>query len=698
MPIPAEYEGLRSFYQVSLISEAILDFPKLKDDPNLTRQMAEIKGLSSAYYLSYALLHDYSAEPFRQMMENFLNDGSINLSNLTEWIESFGASVPEPALNSTHLFDRPSSATVIKVSVNDGWDFFIIQMVSSGHYSVFSLYPEWKVFRWSGETGQITDLNVNGRDEIAITHDDWGTGINHFRAKSFHLYEWNGTAFTDLMVDQLNVSANTDYGACLDISFLPDTGNGQKIQSGTSLSTLCDEAPYQDIVTFAWDGKGYKKESEGITTPGQTDPPSRCTIDWAIKAGPQNDEAVKLLADALENWPAPAENDWGPAARDYLRIKLATWYIERNQLDLGLATLRQVRDHPVKPAYTLPARVAATFLDTYATQGIYRAVEEVGALYIAEMPSVCGMLSCNVEKMFQQWGFAEREWGSEYNGHFSDDFDSLDPIAILVNQHPPSSLDDLKALLIQNQLYPQWSQQGDLDGQGEDDWIVEINTNFYAFLRHGGQIEKLSLYYLYLPDDKSPSTIIWQKFNPQPGAPSINLFKAGSTLYTFLILPQGSAFQSKELLYPGDLPQKLTEKRGTVKDWKVIDGRLIVNYTGWATTYTWDNTQNNLVPSGFVPELQEENVSKAEQALFFDQRPDIAIAILTEIFKQPIIESGFYDDTIIQPLHSYLQYLLGLAYERSGDQADAVQAYWQLWHDYPASPYSLAAQSKLELR
>lgn len=41
-------------------------------------------------------------------------------------------------------------------------------------------------------------------------------------------------------------------------------------------------------------------------------------------------------------------------------------------------------------------------------------------------------------------------------------------------------------------------------------------------------------------------------------------------------------------------------------------------------------------------------------------------------------------------------YLLGLAYERSGDQANAVRTYWQLWHDYPANPYSLAAQSKLE--
>ncbi|MEM7334356.1 MAG: hypothetical protein AAF490_19895, partial [Chloroflexota bacterium] len=41
-------------------------------------------------------------------------------------------------------------------------------------------------------------------------------------------------------------------------------------------------------------------------------------------------------------------------------------------------------------------------------------------------------------------------------------------------------------------------------------------------------------------------------------------------------------------------------------------------------------------------------------------------------------------------------YLLGLAHELAGNEAEAVRAYWQLWHDYPISPYALMASAKLE--
>jgi len=41
-------------------------------------------------------------------------------------------------------------------------------------------------------------------------------------------------------------------------------------------------------------------------------------------------------------------------------------------------------------------------------------------------------------------------------------------------------------------------------------------------------------------------------------------------------------------------------------------------------------------------------------------------------------------------------YTLGLAYELSGEEKNAVNTYWQLWRDYPESPFSQIAQFKLE--
>jgi len=45
----------------------------------------------------------------------------------------------------------------------------------------------------------------------------------------------------------------------------------------------------------------------------------------------------------------------------------------------------------------------------------------------------------------------------------------------------------------------------------------------------------------------------------------------------------------------------------------------------------------------------------------------------------------------------WLWYMLGLAYELEGMADQAVKTYWQLWHDYPESPYAIMAQYKLEL-
>jgi hypothetical protein len=41
-------------------------------------------------------------------------------------------------------------------------------------------------------------------------------------------------------------------------------------------------------------------------------------------------------------------------------------------------------------------------------------------------------------------------------------------------------------------------------------------------------------------------------------------------------------------------------------------------------------------------------------------------------------------------------YLLGLTYELSGDQGSAVRTYWQVWRDYPNSPFAHMVQFKLE--
>ncbi|MGQ0601973.1 MAG: hypothetical protein ACT4QE_09790, partial [Anaerolineales bacterium] len=44
-----------------------------------------------------------------------------------------------------------------------------------------------------------------------------------------------------------------------------------------------------------------------------------------------------------------------------------------------------------------------------------------------------------------------------------------------------------------------------------------------------------------------------------------------------------------------------------------------------------------------------------------------------------------------------VEYLLGLPYELTGDEREAVQTYLDLWCAYPDSPFTIMARAKLEL-
>ena len=140
----------------------------------------------------------------------------------------------------------------------------------------------------------------------------------------------------------------------------------------------------------------------------------------------------------------------------------------------------------------------------------------------------------------------------------------------------------------------------------------------------------------------------------------------------------------------------LEENRVRVKDWKFKKERLNVIYDGREADYIWDSAQQKLIPIGFAPELQEENISKTEQVLYFDNDPSKAVEILNSLLSGRIWENFWLAYDGVDSIRPYAMYLLGLAYEQSGDSDNAVRAYWQLWHDYPTNPYSIAAQSKLE--
>ncbi len=698
-----EYEDMREFYQLSMLYEIYLKMPEYKTDRDLLWKMARLKGLDYSYVPTYGLLHDYSVEPFRQILEDALNSSEVSLLSLELWIEENQAGYIDPIVDSSRLFDQSTDASIVKVATSNVWDFFIIRQDGSGSFIVFALYPEWEQYWWSDETFQVTDLNANGRDEITVEYTGWGTGSSHFCDQMVKVYEWNGSTFENMMGEELLVSTGTDYGDCLPFAYPPDPMGGQMIQTGTSLYTACQDVPYEERVTFRWDGKKFRKEPGKIISepePGRID---RCTVDWAVKAGHENDLAVRLLESALKNWPDEANQDWGPAGQDYLRLKLAVWYIQRGQVDKGLALLQEARDHPFTPDYPLSAKVAETFLRAFESGGIQRAVSEVHALYSDELKPFCGDFGCRAEEVRDNFGFFEQRQSYWWTGgaSFLNDFSSIDSLALSLQEAQPGSLNKAIDWLERNKRHVVWSIQGDMDGVGEEDWLVELNNSqFFAFLRSKGQIKLVEIWEIVRNIDEPNNIRVWKSYRPSPDAPPVNMIQVGSNLNAFRLLPDGENYKVEIDLSPRTISGFSREDPVETLSWSIDQGRLFVQYEGREAVYAWDASQKKLVPTGFAPDLQDENIGKVEQAIYFDNKPTQAIEILEGMLSARIWENYIWSSGVglTNPprVRPYALYLLGLAYEQAGDSDNAVRAYWQLWHDYPTNPYSIAAQSKLE--
>lgn len=81
-----------------------------------------------------------------------------------------------------------------------------------------------------------------------------------------------------------------------------------------------------------------------------------------------------------------------------------------------------------------------------------------------------------------------------------------------------------------------------------------------------------------------------------------------------------------------------------------------------------------------------------EYVLFVEHNPDKAVGLVKTIL--PLILE--WKDLDVNWWFPRYYYLCGLSYELSGDAQKAAEIYWQLWHDFPESPYALMAQYKLE--
>jgi tetratricopeptide (TPR) repeat protein len=480
------------------------------------------------------------------------------------------------------------------------------------------------------------------------------------------------------------------------------------IQTGVWMFTDCENYYYREIITYRWNGSGFVQLASAPPTPPDSRKPDKCAIEWAFAAGSDNVSAVNLLAAAVADWPSEAEEVWGPAAHDYFKLKLASWYLSLGQVQRGIELFEQVRDAPSEPKFQFTSQVATTFLETAEAKGIYQATLAVDSLFEKTWKSMCETLGCTRDKILEQCGFAELEWGIEYGGFAMSELYSFDAISLELNQNPPTSMGDLRIQLQNMGLTPIWIGEADVDGLGQPDWLVDLRSSQMLFLRQNGRLIRIELPIYFLKSKPENRTHIWEIYELGSHAPGINIYQIGNDLFAFHLSKENGMY---EVVFDVDstyLATPAEPEHFEMQEWSVQDGNLIVQYDGGKGIYVWDHEgkgvdpwkgfNGSLVPTGYSPELFEENISRAEQALYLEDNPVQAIEILTKLLEDHILENYTWSGSAAPRLRPYAQYLLGLAYERRGDSENAVRLYWQLWHDYPTNPFALAAQSKLEFK
>jgi hypothetical protein len=703
----------QDFYNESMLYETILRYPQLASDPGIINELTGFKFDSNL--TKYGFVHNASLQPLATSIEIDLNQGRVkfNADSLVNVLNSLQFNVNAQSALVMNLFGDGSPALVVQLGENGQMmEMLAIQQSLNGVYKVFPVYPESRDTIYGQETFQVLDLNGDGRAEVAVSDDTEGIGGSRFCEKYLSVFEWNGSEFQDLMGNKLVESTDGD-GGCPDPTFIPGQNHAMVIVTETVFPTDCDDQYYTVRTLYSWDGKGFKG-----TEPQPLPPPhsqlDMCTISWAQAAGPHNSQAVQILTDALDRWPADAVTEWGPASRDFFGLKLATWYLRLGQLKQGLTLLHSIASTPHTPAYPLPSRVANTFLQTYNADGIYQAIQAVSTLYNKELENIyinCGYADCYDSRFLSQWGFTENEWDGPYGMKFHNDFDDIDAMRVSLQADQPKNLAKFTSWLRRNQIQYRDPQQADLNGDGSPDWLVDItvstkqfdgsieqSTDLYAFLNTDSGIIPVDVRFL---SDSPGFKSHWQTYLPVAGAEQINVFQIDQSLFTFRFEKSNGGYTVINDL-PTD-PFNFYNRPPAVTDWNVTEtsqGKaLVVKYGNVTSTYIWDSAQGKLAPTSFSPDLQEQIISQIEQDLYKDQDASNALPLLNGLLGQATFENYGQDDqseVIVPRLRPYLLYLRGLAYELSGDGKDAVGDYWQLWHDYPTDPFAVIAQRKLE--
>jgi hypothetical protein len=376
---------------------------------------------------------------------------------------------------------------VILTQLPDSWTStgaYAIVPVENGYH--IEQISEWQISQFTAmgryfSLQNVGDTNQNGLPEIVLEVQTGSSGIPGAEEMVIQHIEWSPVdgRFT-------NKQFPVYWQSCDD----PCTGGWEfkNLDTEAVLITHSDWATRDDcpnLVTQAvspWDGTQYVPGKLEIVPPADDLSPE-CRLGWAeaailvdqrvrdaeLQPGWKNDLAISIIENAVQDWPASADELWGPAGRDAFKLQLGLLYELRGEDKKAISLLQHLAKSPTLSEYDFMSRLANIYLQYRRKEGKTSACLKIEDAYTEELLKIAPDLDMDLEKSVRDtWGLVG--W-HRYSICNPSDMLPADMRSEKIT-NPKSLLSWLKKSGIK--IYQQ--EKIDLNGDGEDDYLIFLDA------------------------------------------------------------------------------------------------------------------------------------------------------------------------------------------------------------------------------
>jgi hypothetical protein len=680
---------------LTLLEEAYLQYPELDQDKSFLRELAIIRDITAFPNMQFIIYDTLSSLPiYTQILEDALNQGKLQPENVEEWIYNNMAVLNVDTIRTSNLFSDENPVWVYNIIKFDGY-WQITLFVTQNEEGIFtvSIFSDdnWEnMHRWNYEL-RIQDLNNNGIPEIIRDRLSWWHyGIEDLE-KDISIYEWNNGNYLPLLPDNPFIHIfRKETEDDLNVWMFEDQPDGSKMIIGKQTTPTTEKCPpYIEYENYFWTGHSFEFDHIDVE-PLPDNTSEECKVIWTLAAGQRNPDTIPVIKNALSNWPVSLEDEFGPAAKDYLALWMAEAAALQGDTHLALDTLDALIQNPYNPEYSAVTKMAQAYKNTYQNKGPYLACLSVDRWKSTDKIRLNNYNTSFSEEFLQtlvnHWGFSDVNYASAYPCDPQTTFE-----AWMQNQ-TFATKSQLIRWLYENGV--QWIglRQMDINNDGRMDWLVithllnNDNMKLWAILQLEDRILPIEINTSF-ENIETLTISINQYFPPDHGNP-VQVYQMGNQVVAFQTIERNGQY------YPFIQFTAGTTENPT-RGVEIKDDILTIYFKHGMSQYQWhDQPQRfELLQST----ADESDSPSLEELLFVEQNPQAVINELEAWFKSinPATENS-WESYYIENTLPYRTYLLGLAYELNGQDQKAIQTYYNLWQTYPENPFTTIARYKLE--